>query len=347
VVTVLLAARVFGVSGPSLVSPTAVAARFGRADVTTVPSSWLAGLPEIGDDLKPLVTMQAWTRLAFAQVFVNVVNAAELAALAERAMAEMFQHLGRLIDEARSLPRNHETLLACLVELGDRPGQFELDQQTYDRHMRLILAEAAVGGVETVNKALTNVMNRILDHSDEMEQFRAAVERNDDPTIDALVREALRFDPVSPILFRVAKEGAEISGQPIPAGTRVCMLVGAAMQDPAVFPHREQFDPRRATVNYLHFGDAGAPPRAPHACWGEGFAVPELREMIKAIVMLPNLRRAAGAKGAIQQDLHLPSSLLVRFDPNQDAARPAAGRTESTAGPEATSASSSETRASQ
>ncbi len=88
------------------------------------------------------------------------------------------------------------------------------------------------------------------------------------------------------------------------------------MHDPAVFSDPEQFDPGRATVNYLHFGDAGAPPRAPHACWGEGFAVPELREMLKAIVMLPNLRRAAGAKGNIQLELHLPGSLLVRFDPS-------------------------------
>jgi len=131
-----------------------------------------------------------------------------------------------------------------------------------------------------------------------------------------LVRETLRSDPVSPILFRVAKEGAAIGEKPIPPGTRVCMLIGAAMHDPAVFSDPEHFDPGRATVNYLHFGDAGAPPRAPHACWGEGFAVPELREMLKAIVMLPNLRRAAGAKGNIQLELHLPGSLLVRFDPS-------------------------------
>jgi Dyp-type peroxidase family len=352
VAPILLAARVFGVSGPSWVSPTGIAAKFGRADITALPPSWLAGLPEIGDDLKPLLSMQAWTRLAFAQVFVNVVNAAELAALAERAMAEMFQHLGRLIDGARSLPRNRETLLACLVELGDRPEQFGLDQQSYDRHMRLILAEAAVGGVETVNKALTNVINQILDDSEVMEKFHAAAEKDDDPRIDALVRETLRFDPVSPILFRVAKEGAAIGGKPLPAGTRVCLLIKAAMHDPAAFPDPEKCDPDlgpdRATANYLHFGDAGAPPRAPHACWGEGFAVPELREMIKAIVMLPKLRRAAGAKGNIQQELHLPSSLLVRFDPSQDAARPAAAsQAGSMAGPEARSASSSETRASQ
>ena len=316
VAPILLAARVFGVSGPSWVSPTGIAAKFGRADITALPPSWLAGLPEIGDDLKPLLSMQAWTRLAFAQVFVNVVNAAELAALAERAAAELFQHLGQLIDGARSLPRNRETLLACLVELGDQPQQFGLDPQAYDRHARLILAEAAVGGVETVNKALTNVINLILDDSEVMEKFHAAAEKNDDPMIDALVRETLRSDPVSPILFRVAKEGAAIGEKPIPPGTRVCMLIGAAMHDPAVFSDPEHFDPGRATVNYLHFGDAGAPPRAPHACWGEGFAVPELREMLKAIVMLPNLRRAAGAKGNIQLELHLPGSLLVRFDPS-------------------------------
>src|SRR6266566_2148746 len=316
VAPILLAARVFGVSGPSWVSPTGIAAKFGRADITALPPSWLAGLPEIGDDLKPLLSMQAWTRLAFAQVFVNVVNAAELATLAEHAAAELFQHLGQLIDGGRRLPRNNQTLLACLVELGDQPQQFGLDPQAYDRNARLILAEAAVGGIETVNKALTNVINLILDDSKVMEKFHAAAEKNDDPMIDALVREALRFDPVSPILFRVAKEGAAIGEKPIPPGTRVCMLIKAAMHDPAVFSDPEHFDPGRATVNYLHFGDAGAPPRAPHACWGEGFAVPELREMLKAIVMLPNLRRAAGAKDNIQLELHLPDSLLVRFDPS-------------------------------
>jgi Dyp-type peroxidase family len=314
VVPILLAARVFGVTGPSWVSPTAVAARFGRADITSVPPSWLADLPPIADEMKPLVTVQAWTRFAFAQVFVNVVNAAELAALAERALAEMFGHLGRLIDDARILPRSTETLLACLVKLGDQPQRFGLDQQEYDRHARLILAEAAVGGVETVNKALTNVVNFSLDRPAVLEKLKRAAANNDDAALDALIREALRFDPVSPALFRLAKEGATIGGAAIPAGTIICALVKSAMHDPRVFADPEQFDAARAADAYLHFGDAQPAPAAPHVCWGRGYAMAELREMLKVLVVLPNLRRAAGPKGNVGLELHLPASLTVRFD---------------------------------
>ena len=322
VVPIVLAERILGIPGPSWVSPTGIAAKFGRADITNIPRSWVAALPEVPDNLKPLISMQTWTRLAFIQVFVNVINAAEIADVAACSTAEMLRHIDQLIERARKLGANGETLLGCLVKLGRQPEQFELSRQAYDAHMRFILAELLVGGVELVNKALAKVVDCALDRPDILAKFRDAAMRNDDKAIDALVREALRFAPVSPILFRLTKKNVEFGDRMIQANTPTCLLIQAAMQDPGVFDDPRTFKCTRHVKDYLHFGDGGDAPPAPHACIGKAFAVAELREMVKALARLDQVRRAAGPMGKLQEDNRLPSSLVIRFDPIYDTARP-------------------------
>ncbi len=314
VVPIALAERLFGISGPNWASPTGAAALLGRSGIENVPPSWLATLPTLSGDAKALFSMQTWTRLAFLQVFINTVNDSGLAGLARQAAAELMRHIDQLIARARSLPRSDETLLRCLVALGDQPEQFGMERRDYDEHMRLILAEMTVGGVETANKALANLVDFALDRPDIMAELRAAAIGPNDARIDALVREGLRFAPVSPLLFRMTARDTRIGAQSIPAGTTVCLLVEAALKDPQAFPEPGRFDPDRPAEPYLHFGDTQSG-TALHRCRGENLAVVELRELVKAVFSLDGLRRAAGRAGERQDEQLLPTSLTVRFDP--------------------------------
>ena len=70
-----------------------------------------------------------------------------------------------------------------------------------------------------------------------------------------------------------------------------------------------EFDAQRPKESYLQFG------LAPHYCGGAELAEVELREIVKQIVQLPNLRRAAGPSGEKQEFLKLADSLCARFDP--------------------------------
>jgi len=116
---------------------------------------------------------------------------------------------------------------------------------------------------------------------------------------------------MGPISFRTAKAGAKIDGANIALETNVALSPSAAMRDPAVFgPDPEKIDLRRPAQNYLHFGTGL------HKCAGAYLAKPLLREMFRAIVTLPNLRRAAGKLGKKEQYYPLlVDRLVVRFDP--------------------------------
>jgi cytochrome P450 len=203
-------------------------------------------------------------------------------------------------------------LLGRLVILGKTPEKFELDQRTYDEHMRMILVEMLVGGVESVNKALANWLDVALDRPAVLEHAKSAARDGKDEEIDALVREGLRLNPVSPVLFRVAAKDTRLGDQDIKAGSIIALLIEAAMRDPRQFPNPDGFDvdARQHNPPYLHFG-AGL-----HHCFGSELATVELRELVKALVRLGKLRRAAGPLGRTVETFRLPTSLAVRFNPS-------------------------------
>jgi cytochrome P450 len=68
---------------------------------------------------------------------------------------------------------------------------------------------------------------------------------------------------------------------------------------------RRALDP----IRRLAFGDG------PHGCLGIEMVLAEIREVLKQLVKLKNLRRAAGPTGKKTEDLDLPVSLEIRFDP--------------------------------
>jgi cytochrome P450 len=271
--------------------------------VTEAADDWLANLPKVDQITKPLLTMQTWTRLVFLQIFVNIVAATEPRQLAERATRELMRRIDVLIYEARrlGLPQRPENLLQALLKVP--PG--EIEQAEFDRHVRLILAELMGGAVETVNTALANVVDFLLDHPDQL----TAAARDDDTALDNRIREILRLSPVNALGFRTAQNDATLGGRPIRNGTLVTVVPAAAMRDPRAFPDPEQIKLDRANPHYLHFGGAI------HPCLGRVIAEPQLRVMVRTLARLPRLRRAAGTAGTKQQRTTPPlvDNMVVRF----------------------------------
>ena len=130
--------------------------------------------------------------------------------------------------------------------------------------------------------------------------------------VDAIIRECLRFNPVAPVIFRACEADTEIQGKQIKKGTLVCLLMKTAMFDETVFPNPDHFKLDRDSNSYLSFGVS------PHACGGQEVAETVLRIVIKRLLLLKDLRRAAGPAGEVQYMFGLdgpplPDSMVVRF----------------------------------
>jgi cytochrome P450 len=110
----------------------------------------------------------------------------------------------------------------------------------------------------------------------------------DEPAIAArAVAEILRYEPPVQLVARTVLQPAELAGRPVPAGSMVFGLIGAANRDPAQLKEPEAFDVTREKTSSLSFG-AG-----PHYCLGAYLAG------LQGEVLFPRLlRRFPGLRSA-------------------------------------------------
>ncbi|MGP4097884.1 cytochrome P450 [Nonomuraea sp. KM90] len=69
-----------------------------------------------------------------------------------------------------------------------------------------------------------------------------------------VVEEVLRYDPPVQLTSRLTMEDVELAGVPVPKGTLVMAVIGAANRDPAAFPDPDRFDVTREPGRHLAFG---------------------------------------------------------------------------------------------
>lgn len=124
------------------------------------------------------------------------------------------------------------------------------------------------GGINEPRDVLTAGVWGLLTHPGQ----RADVEA--DPALWRNVfEETVRW--ISPIGMypRQTTADLELGGTPIPAGSRVALVIGAANRDEDVFPDPDRFDIHRAQRNHLAFGGG------PHYCMGTWVARHEVGEI--------------------------------------------------------------------
>lgn len=77
-----------------------------------------------------------------------------------------------------------------------------------------------------------------------------------------VIDELMRLATPIPFTARVTTEPVELDGCPLPAGSRVLLVIAAANRDPVVFKRPGSFDPLRSPNPHLAFG------MGPHLCLG-------------------------------------------------------------------------------
>ena len=257
-------------------------------------------------------TMFKWSRATQYDMFHNLPQDPQVHADCVQAGQEMHAYLAKYIPERRAALRHgalRDDTLSRLLKT-DFPAAIGWDEERLAANVMGLL----VGAGETTNAAVAQSLNILLDRPEQFGAAVAAAKADDHDTVANYIWEALRFQPVNPLVVRlsvapytVAKGTAR--AYTIPPGTLVMIGTASAMHDPLQLDQPESFVPGRPDYDYFHLG-FGA-----HTCLGNLVSLEQVPEILAALLRLPNLRRAEGAAGQIDwKGGPFPEAMTVAFD---------------------------------
>ncbi|HYO55228.1 cytochrome P450 [Archangium sp.] len=256
-------------------------------------------------------TMKRWMHILFWDIFLNSGNDADVTARAHTASAELKTYMEGLITQRKAglATEGRDDFLTRLLRM-QADETTRLDDDAVRRNVGGII----VGAVDTMTKALAQLINELLKRPKALGEARSAAQAGDTGRVAAHAFEALRFDPHNPILLRachqdyVLAKGTDREVR-IPKGTLVIASTISAMFDPAVMRDPDAFRVDRPPQGSMHFG------RGMHTCFGEHINHVVLPEVLQCLLRLRNLRRAPGGEGRMRFEGPFPDRLVVEFEP--------------------------------
>jgi cytochrome P450 len=188
------------------------------------------------------------------------------------ASADIKEYLAGVLSERRREPRQDLISDLARAELdGER-----LTAEEIFSFLRLLLP----AGLETTYRSTGNLLFSLLSRPGQLDAVRA-----DRSLVPQAIEEALRFE--TPLLnaTRLAVRDTVLSGVPIPAGSTLVLMLGAANRDETRWPDPDRFDIFRDPRVHISFG------QGPHVCLGMHLARVEMRVALNLLLdRLPQLR---------------------------------------------------------
>jgi len=184
----------------------------------------------------------------------------------------------------------------------------------FDDH-RLIsnIAGLLIGAVETTSQAIVQVIEQILQRPDIASAARDAIAEGDE-AFDRYVWEALRFNPINPLVFRFCESDYTVAAgteraHRVAKGTTVFACTASAQFDAAELTTPDEFVVDRPAYHTMHFGYGH------HKCLGADVAAVMIPEVVKRVLLLPGIRLLDGDAGKIDfQGGPFPEQFTVAFD---------------------------------
>lgn len=188
---------------------------------------------------------------------------------ASRALEEYF---APILAARREEPR--DDLISTLAH-AEIDGEHLSDEEIFS-FLRLLLP----AGVETTYRSTGNLLFGLLSNPEQLDAVRS-----DRSLIPQAIEEAVRWEAPLLVITRVATRDSELAGVPIPAGSAVMPMLGAANRDENRYPDPDRFDIFRAPQPHISFG------HGVHVCLGMHLARLEMRVALELLLdRLPNLR---------------------------------------------------------
>jgi cytochrome P450 len=214
------------------------------------------------------------------------------------ASAALCDYFAPILAARRAEPK--DDLISGLAQ-AEIDGEKLEDEEIYS-FLRLLLP----AGVETTYRALGSLLLALLSDPEQLDAIRA-----DRSLLPQAIEEGVRWEPPLLTITRVATRDTELGGVPIPAGSTVMPMLGAANRQEDRYPDPDRFDIFRAPKSHLGWG------HGVHVCLGMHLARLEMRTAVNLLLdRLPNLRLDpdGGDPHIRGQVFRSPTSLPVLFD---------------------------------
>ena len=167
-----------------------------------------------------------------------------------------------------------------------------------------------VGGLPQPSMVVPNALNELIHRPHALKMAMDAAETND-AQLEAIFFEALRFDPLAPMLKRTVVENTVLSAgtsreRKLVTGDKLIVMFASAMQDHRRVENPRSFNPNRPKSSYMHFGFGH------HECFATAINRKMLPAMIKPLLIRNSLTRADGKKGRLKKvEVAFPESLYL------------------------------------
>lgn len=193
-----------------------------------------------------------------------------------------------------------DDILSLLLSARDEEGRPMENDELLEELTTLLIA-----GHETTATAISWAFRWILATSEVEAKLLAELDHaaNDGPLtsariaalpyLDAVAREALRLQPVIPLVGRVLEEPTRVGGWDLPRGTAVVCSIYLAQRRPDTYPEPSKFRPERFLGKKLtpsEFFPFGGGVRR---CIGMAFALSEMKMVMAALLLRTRLSLAA------------------------------------------------------
>ncbi len=160
---------------------------------------------------------------------------------ADQAATELREYFAELVARRRIEPK--DDLISGLVQ-AQADGAPMNDTELIANLLTMFNA-----GFVTTTHLIGNGLTLLLDRP----ELRTRLLEDQDRA-PAYIEEILRYEPPTHFSIRWSTEDTELAGVPVPEGSRVLVLFGAANRDPSRFTDPDVFDPSRVDNQVLSFG---------------------------------------------------------------------------------------------
>jgi cytochrome P450 len=194
-----------------------------------------------------------------------------------------------------------EDILSMLLDTRDEENKAMSDGELRDELLTFLTA-----GHETSATTLSWTFHRVLEspevHAKLREELRRVVGSGPlDPELvsrleylDATLKEAMRLNPITPVVGRMLQRPMRIGGWELPAGVNVQPCIYLTHRRPELWPEPERFHPDRflgkRVSPYEYFPFGGGVRR----CLGQAFSLYEMKIILAEIFRRVALRPAPG-----------------------------------------------------